>query len=556
LYVIKTLFSVFIKHYLDEKIINPTKDHYMIQSYKQKSTYDSHYDTIVIGSGMGSLTTAAILSKEGQKVLVLERHYTAGGFTHVFKRKGYEWDVGIHYIGEVQRPNSVIKRLFDYITDGNLKWADMGDVYDKIIIGDESYDFVKGTQEFKDELGRKFPDEKEAIEAYVNTVFAATKTAQKFYTDKALPPLISKVMGKSMREPYYKFSDRTTYEVLKSLTDNEQLIKVLAGQYGDYGMTPKKSSFAMHASVAKHYFSGGSFPIGGSSQITIHIDPIIEAAGGTILTNAEVKEVVIKNNKATGVLMQDGKIITADKIVSGAGVMTTFQKILPEASVTKHKLAENLQKVERSVAHSCLYIGLDGSPEELQLPKTNYWIYPGDLDHDGCVDRYLEDLNAPFPVVYISFPSAKDPSWSERYPNKSTIDIITLVPYEAFAEWDGSRWMKRGDDYDNLKENITNRLLEALFKQLPHLRDKVAYHELSSPLTTQHFVNYDKGEIYGLDHTPNRFRQRFLKPRTPIKNFYLTGQDIVSAGVGAALFSGVLTSSAMTGANIMKKVMS
>jgi all-trans-retinol 13,14-reductase len=236
--------------------------------------------------------------------------------------------------------------------------------------------------------------------------------------------------------------------------------------------------------------------------------------------------------------------------------MTTFQKILPEASVIKHKLAENLQKVERSVAHSCLYIGLDGSPEELKLPKTNYWVYPGDLDHDGCVDRYLEDLNAPFPVVYISFPSAKDPSWSERYPNKSTIDIITLVPYEAFADWEGSRWMKRGDDYDKLKENITNRLLEALFKQLPHLRDKVAYHELSSPLTTQHFVNYEKGEIYGLDHSPSRFRQRFLKPRTPIKNFYLTGQDIVSAGVGAALFSGVLTSSAMTGANIMKKVMS
>ncbi len=527
----------------------------MIQSYKQKSTYSSHYDSLIIGSGMGSLTTAAILAKEGQKVLVLERHYTAGGFTHIFKRNGFEWDVGIHYIGEVQRPNSVIKRLFDYITDGNLRWADMGDVYDKIIIGDETYDFVKGTENFKEVLGRKFPEEKEAIEAYVNTVFAATKTAQKFYTDKALSPLMSTLVGKSMRQPFYKFSDRTTYEVLRSLTDNEQLIKVLTGQYGDYGMTPKKSSFAMHASVAKHYFSGGSFPIGGSSQIVTHIDPIIEAAGGTILTNAEVKEVIVKNNQATGVLMQDGKIITADKIVSGAGVMTTFQKILPEASVTKHKLADNLQKVERSVAHACLYIGLDGSPEELKLPKTNYWIYPADLDHDGCVDRYLHDLNAPFPVVYISFPSAKDPSWSERYPNKSTIDIITLVPYEAFANWEGSRWMKRGEDYGKIKENITNRLLNELFKQLPHLREKVACYELSSPLTTQHFVNYEKGEIYGLEHTPTRFRQRFLKPRTPIKNFYLTGQDIVSAGVGAALFSGVLTSSAMTGVNVMKKVM-
>ena len=90
----------------------------MIQSYKQKHEVADYYDTIIIGSGMGSLTTGALLSKEGQKVLILERHYTAGGFTHVFKRKGYEWDVGIHYIGEVQRPDSLTKKLFDYVTDG------------------------------------------------------------------------------------------------------------------------------------------------------------------------------------------------------------------------------------------------------------------------------------------------------------------------------------------------------------------------------------------------------------------------------------------------------
>lgn len=209
----------------------------MIQSYKQNPELLDHYDTIIIGSGMGSLTTGAILAKEGQKVLIVERHYTAGGFTHVFKRKGYEWDVGIHYIGEVSRPNSVVKRLFDYITNGELKWADMGDVYDRIIIGDKAYDFVKGVENFKNMLNEYFPGEEKAIKEYVRLVFESTKTAQKFYMDKALPPLVSKVMGKSMRQPYYNFSDKTTYEVLKSLTDNEELIKVLSGQYGDYGLT-------------------------------------------------------------------------------------------------------------------------------------------------------------------------------------------------------------------------------------------------------------------------------------------------------------------------------
>jgi all-trans-retinol 13,14-reductase len=115
--------------------------------------------------------------------------------------------------------------------------------------------------------------------------------------------------------------------------------------------------------------------------------------------------------------------------------------------------------------------------------------------------------------------------------------------------------MKRGEEYEALKEKISKRLLEVLYKQIPQAKGKIKHYELSTPLTTKHFINYNKGEIYGLDHSPKRFRQRFLKPRTPIKNLYLTGQDVVTAGVAAALFSGVITASAMTGKNIIKKVM-
>jgi all-trans-retinol 13,14-reductase len=309
----------------------------------------------------------------------------------------------------------------------------------------------------------------------------------------------------------------------------------------------------MHASVARHYFNGGSFPIGGSSQIVKKIDPVIAASGGTILVSAEVEEVIIEKNTAIGVRMKDGKILRAKNIVSNAGIMTTYNKLLPSKTVEKHKLKEQLQKIKPSVAHASLYIGLEGSPEELKIPKTNYWIYPAEGDHDSCVERYLEDLSQPFPVVYLSFPSAKDPDWSNRYPGKSTIDIITLLPYETFEKWSDTSWKKRGDEYEAIKEDITNRLLEELYKQLPQVQGKVNYYELSTPLTTQHFVNYEKGEIYGLDHSPSRFRQPFLKPRTPIKNFYLTGQDIVTAGVGGALFSGVLSAMAINGKNILKK---
>ena len=199
----------------------------MIQSYKKKYTLEDSYDVLMIGSGMGCLSAASILAKEGKKVLILERHYTAGGFTHVFKRRGYEWDVGIHYIGEVQRKNSPIRILFDYITDSKLEWADMGRVYDRIIIGNKSYDFIKGVENFKNKIYQYFPSEKEAIDKYINLVFASSKSMGKFYASKVFPKFIDKILGGFMKKEYLKYSNQTTYDVISSLTKNEDLRTIL-----------------------------------------------------------------------------------------------------------------------------------------------------------------------------------------------------------------------------------------------------------------------------------------------------------------------------------------
>jgi len=125
------------------------------------------------------------------------------------------------------------------------------------------------------------------------------------------------------------------------------------------------------------------------------------------------------------------------------------------------------------------------------------------------------------------------------------VEVVTLAPYAWFAEWDGTRWKRRGEGYDARKKDLSERLLEALYDQCPQLRGKVAFQELSTPLSTKHFANYVRGEIYGLEHTPMRFEQKWLRPRTPIKGLYLTGADVSSAGVAGALFGGVLTVSSI-----------
>ena len=97
-------------------------------------------------------------------------------------------------------------------------------------------------------------------------------------------------------------------------------------------------------------------------------------------------------------------------------------------------------------------------------------------------------------------------------------------------------------------------MITEVYHQCPHLNGQISFYELSTPLSTRNLANYELGELYGIDHTPERFRQKWLKPKTPIKNLYLTGQDILTVGLAGALGSGVLTSSVVLGKNIFKNI--
>jgi all-trans-retinol 13,14-reductase len=528
----------------------------LYQSYKQKPTIAEKYDVICIGSGLGSLTTASLLARKGKSVLVCEKHTTPGGFTHVFTRNDYEWDVGLHYVGDMDRKGSLLRVVFEHISDGNLKWADMGEVYDRIVVKEKEYEYVKGLQPWKQRMKSYFPseDDAKAIDKYVELLFEVNKTSKDFYVKKVMPDFLKLISKPFMNNGYEGFAKKTTKQVLDEISGNDELKAVLSAQFGDYGMPPSKSSFVIHAAVALHYMNGGFYPIGGSEEIFNTIAPSILNAGGNILIGAGVKEILIENGVAKGVVMLDGRIIHSNIVVSGVGVHLTYKNLLPVSESKKIKHIKEALEIPASVGHLSLYIGLKHSAKDLNLPKANYWIYPNGNNHDKAIDDFLEDYKNEFPVVYVSFPSAKNPKFEEKYPNKATIEIITPAKFEWFQEWEQTRWKKRGEDYDTLKEYFAQRLLKFLYKQLPQLEGKIDFYELSTPITTKHFCNYIQGEIYGLDHHPDRFAKDFLKPSTPVKNLFLTGQDIVTVGIGGALMSGVLTASAITKTNFINEI--
>ena len=506
---------------------------------------NGNYDAVIIGSGIGGLTTAALLSDLGWKVCVLEQHYTAGGYTHSYDRNGYEWDVGVHYIGDVGAKTRT-RMMFDFVSGGKLKWAPMDNEYDRFYIGDRVFSAIAGKQQFVENLVSRFPKEEQAIERYMRLLAKAGKAMSAYSVKRVLKP-----WQRVLAWPYLKLKIpsllfRNTHEVLSELTEDQDLIAVLCGQWGDMGLPPKRSAFMVHAMIARHYMYGGYYPVGGSWNIAKTIIPNIQKSGGEVFTYARVKRIVLEGKKATGVEMADGHIINCTCVVSSAGVDNTFSNLLSAESVIEAGYDRLLRQVKPSMAHLGVYIGIKETAEQLGLPKTNFWIYPGN-DSDAAVDRFMDNPKAPFPVVYISFPSAKDPDYARRRPGTATIEIVAPAPFEWFEKWQGTTWGKRGDDYEEFKAQLGERLMQYLYEKLPQLKGKVDYYEVSTPLSTDHFCAYRHGELYGLDHDPVRLQQNWLGPRTRFKGLWLTGQDVLTCGVTGAMMAGLLTTSTIIG---------
>jgi all-trans-retinol 13,14-reductase len=198
-------------------------------------------------------------------------------------------------------------------------------------------------------------------------------------------------------------------------------------------------------------------------------------------------------------------------------------------------------------------VGLNATDEVLKLPKYNIWLYEN-YHVDAARENHLKNKNSVSPVFYLSFPSAKDSSWQQKHPGTSTIQVLGSYPFDWMKAWENNQWQKRGEDYEKIKEELKTLFLEKLYATLPQTKGHVEICELSTPLSTKHFSNYDKGEIYGLEHTPQRFELKQLRPKTNYKNLYLTGQDIIAVGVCSAMFSGIITSISILNRNILWRI--
>jgi phytoene dehydrogenase-like protein len=515
--------------------------------------HNNSFDAIVIGSGIGGLAFAAIMAKLRKwRVLVLERHFKIGGFTHTFSRPGgWTWDVGVHYVGEMGK-GMTGRRLFDFITDEQVDWSPLPDVYDVFAYPDFTLKVPKGRANFEHALVDAFPAEKHAIGKYFRDIKRATNWFSR-HAMATVTPLPINLVVQAMNRVTGKLPLQTTQQYLEKNIRDIRLRAVLVSQWADYGLPPGRSAFVAHAVIVNHYLNGAWYPAGGSGEIPKAVSSVIEGAGGSLLVGHEVTKIIMENGKAVGVEVQQRKgtvqrqlEFRAPVIVSDAGTWNTFKRFLPEEAnpfrAEMETLPEGLEAVE-------LFLGLKRNPREMGFQGENYWIFSS-FDHDQmCADRN-DALNGHASMAYLSFPSLKDPRAQNH-----TAEIVAPFSFRTLEEFRDEPWRRRGTEYESAKNRITESLLALVEKQHPGFRELIAYAELATPLTFEHFAGSPSGTIYGYPATPERFRKKWLRPKTPIPNLYLTGTDAGLLGIMGALMGGVATASTLLGAAGFMEIM-
>jgi all-trans-retinol 13,14-reductase len=348
---------------------------------------------------------------------------------------------------------------------------------------------------------------------------------------------------------------------------------------GDYGLPPGQSAFIINAVLTNHFISKGAYyPRGGPSKIPSSFVHIIEAAGGHALVRAPVSEILL-NEAGTAVVgvRVRGHDIYASSVISDAGVVNTFTRLIPikkstyadrvdqflrtrGRDISTAKASDQLSSPSRTLSLSCsmfsVYIGLDGSSDELKLPSHNLWLY-SNWDHDVNWAAYEASVlgeNAhptlsmqSLPCLFIASPSAKDSDFQRRHPSKSVFELLTVTDYSRWLALDTSRGgkpMHRGEAYEREKKGLQDRLVAIFSETYPHLANKIAYVTSGTPLSNNFYLGSSEGEVYGLSHDTTRFSSKFnwlLRPHQQgIKGLYLTGQDIVCDGICGALAGGVI----------------
>lgn len=504
------------------------------------SNVSDSFDAIVIGSGIGGLVAALTLARgdaRGERsVLVLEAGKQLGGYLNPFKRGRFEFDPGLHYIGECGPGQTFTKMLEDLGVRDGIRFRELSpDGIDRIELPGYSVRMPRGAEAFHERLARDFPAEKRGLDRF----FSLLRSFHDGVRFALAGPSFSLLPGALRFVPSLVRYLKATYAaVLREHFKDPLLMAALSAQGGDIGLPPSRSSALIAMGVLDHYLSGAYFPVGGSRALRDVFAERIASLGGVLKRNHPVTRINVKNGRVVGVTCANGETYRAPVVISNADATKTLRDLVGPEHLPR-KTFDRAARVRPSLASICMFIGTDLDVAKAGMTDANVWHYSS-IDQDEFYGPMLDRGELPEKdFFFLSSPTLKDPETHHGAPEgKFTLEFVTLCPFEPFARWEGTATMKRPDDYNALKRSIADRYVKAIDRYVPGVAEHIEINEVATPLTNIAFAAAPKGSIYGPDHAPDQIGPFRFAPNSPIEGLFLCGASVGGGGIVPSGLSG------------------
>ncbi len=518
------------------------------------------WDVLIIGSGLGGLTTAAYLAACGKRPLVIEQYDTAGGSSHVFRRRGgYEFDVGVHYLGDC-RPGGVIPRVLGGLAlDDRVRFRPMDvDGFDTLVFPGLEFRVPAGWDRYLERLIATFPHDERGLRKCVGVLERIGTEVDR--SSRGRPRLGTPEMLMRSRT-LVRWGLRPLDELFDACELSLEARAVLCGESGDYGAPPSRAAVAVHGGLMHHYLKDGAFyPEGGGQVLAANLVDVIRSHGGEVRTRAVVERILVEHGRVAGVELAGGERLFAPLVVSNADIRRTFLELLP-ADASDPKLRERLLNARMALPLFCLYLGVDVDLRE-RMANTNIWAHH-ELDPNALYANADAGLlpDRERASVYLTSATVKDPGNAHLAPpGHSSLEVMTIVTGEH-APWKvgagpvaGERY-SREEAYKEAKAQVTETLLTRADQLLPGIREHVTWCEGATPITQERYTRSTFGASYGLDHTPRQVGPRRPGPKTTVPGLYLAGASTrMGHGIAGVMLGGVVTAGAILGRDLLREV--